>query len=130
CAAVVLAAALIGSRWQLIAFVAPLLGVLCSIGWQRTVPKVYVHAEPDLQRCFEGEQTQVSVWASAEPADVAVALAITGVDGMRLDVADDGPTGRQTVTAAANRWGRYPIRVAVDVVAPGGLLSGTATVDA
>src|SRR6185503_4366739 len=104
CAAVVLAAALIGSRWQLIAFVAPLLGVLCSIGWQRTVPKVYVHAEPDLQRCFEGEQTQVSVWASAEPADVAVALAITGVDGMRLDVADGD--------------------------APGGLLSGTAPVDA
>jgi uncharacterized protein (DUF58 family) len=130
CAGIVLAAALIGSRWQLIAFVAPLLGVLCSIGWQKAVPEVYVHAEPALQRCFEGEQTQVSVWASAEPGDVAVALAITGVDGMRVDVVDDGPTGRQTVTAAANRWGRYPIRVAVDVVAPGGLLSGTATVDA
>ncbi len=130
CAGVVLAAALIGSRWQLIAFVAPLLGVLCSIGWQRTLPKVYVHAEPGLQRCFEGEQTQVSVWASAEPGDVAVALAITGVEGMRLDVADGHPAGRQTVTVAADRWGRYPIRATVDVVAPGGLLSGTATVDA
>jgi uncharacterized protein (DUF58 family) len=130
CAGVTLAAALIGSRWQLIAFVAPLLGVLCSIGWQKTVPKVYVHAEPGLQRCFEGEQTQVSVWASAEPGDVAVALSIAGVDGMRVDVADGDSAGRQTVSAAADRWGRYPIRAMVDVVAPGGLLSGTATVDA
>ena len=130
CAGVVLAAALIGSRWQLIAFVAPLLGVLCSIGWQRSVPKVCVHAEPDLQRCFEGEQAQVSVWASAEPGDVAVTLAITGVEGMRLDVAHGDTPGRQTVTVAADRWGRYPIRATVDVVAPGGLLSGTATVDA
>ena len=130
CAGVALAAALIGSRWQLIAFVAPLLGVLCSIGWQKTVPKVYVHAEPGLQRCFEGEQTQVRVWASAEPGDVAVALAIAGVDGMRVGVADGDAVGRQTVSVSADRWGRYPIRVAVDVVAPGGLLSGTATVDA
>jgi uncharacterized protein (DUF58 family) len=130
CAGVTLAAALIGSRWQLIAFVAPLLGVLCSIGWQKTVPKVYVHAEPGLQRCFEGEQTQVSVWASAEPGDVAVALSIASVDGMRVDVADGDSAGRQTVSVAADRWGRYPIRAMVDVVAPGGLLSGTATVDA
>jgi uncharacterized protein (DUF58 family) len=130
CAGVVLAAALIGSRWQLIAFVAPLLGVLCSIGWQRRLPKVYVHAEPGLQRCFEGEQTQVSVWASAEPGDVAVALVITGVAGMRLESANGDAVGRQTVSVAADRWGRYPIRATVDVVAPGGLLSGTATVDA
>ena len=129
CAGVVLAAALIGSRWQLIAFVAPLLGVLCSIGWQRTVPKVFVHAEPGLQRCFEGEQTQLTLWATAEPGDVAVTLALTGVDGMALEVADAGD-GRQTITVAADRWGRYPIRATVDVVAPGGLLSGTATVDA
>ncbi len=130
CAGVVLATALIGARWQLIAFVAPLLGVLCSIGWLRAVPKVHVHAEPGLQRCFEGEQTQLNVWATAEPADVAVTLAITGVEGMQLDVTDGDPAGRQTVTVAADRWGRYPIRATVDVVAPGGLLSGTATVDA
>jgi uncharacterized protein (DUF58 family) len=129
CAGVILAVALIGSYWQLIAFVAPLLGVLCSIGWQRAVPKVYVHAEPGLQRCFEGEQTQVSVWATAE-GDVAVTLELTGVEGMRLDVLADESSQRQTVTAAAERWGRYPILAAVQVVAPGGLLEGTATVDA
>ncbi len=49
---------------------------------------------------------------------------------MRLDVRADDPGERQTVTVAADRWGRYPIRATVDVVAPGGLLSGTATVDA
>ncbi len=130
CVGVVLAVALIGSRWQLIAFVAPLLGVLCSIGWQRTVPRVYLHAEPGLQRCFEEEPTQLSVWATAEPGDVTVALAITGVEGMELDALESDPGRRQTVTAAAERWGRYPIRARVDVVAPGGLLVGTATVDA
>jgi len=129
CAGVVLAAALIGSYWQLIAFVAPLLGVLCSIGWQRAVPRVFVHAEPDLQRCFEGEQAQLTIWASADPGDVDVTLALAAVDGMTLEVADAGD-GRQTVTVAADRWGRYPIRATVDVVAPGGLLSGTATADA
>jgi uncharacterized protein (DUF58 family) len=130
CAGVVLAAALIGARWQLIAFVAPLLGVLCSIGWQKTVPKVYVHAQPALQRCFEGEETQVSVWATAEPTDVAVALTTAVVSGMRLETEGADDVGRQTVTVTADRWGRYPIRATVDVVAPGGLLSGTATVDA
>ena len=130
CAGVALVAALIGSRWQLIAFVAPLLGVLCSIGWQRTVPRIYLHAEPGLQRCFEGEQTQLTVWATAEPGDVAVELAISGVDGMQLDVLGGGLRERQTVAVDAERWGRYPIRARVDVVAPGGLLAGTATVDA
>jgi uncharacterized protein (DUF58 family) len=130
CAAVVLTAALIGSWWQLIAFVAPLLGVLCSIAWQRIVPTVFVHAEPGLQRCFEGEQTHLSVWATAEPADVPVRLAISGVDGMRLDVDDTETVGRKAITVEAARWGRYPVRVTVDVVAPGGLLAGTATVDA
>jgi uncharacterized protein (DUF58 family) len=129
CTGVMLAAALIGSYWQLIAFVAPLLGVLCSVGWQRAVPKVAVHAQPGLQRCFEGEQTQLSVWATAD-ADVDVAIDLTGVDGMRFDVVADDAGERRTVTAAAQRWGRYPIRASVDVVAPGGLLSGTGTVDA
>lgn len=130
CAGVALVVALIRSQWQLVAFVAPLLGVLCSIGWQRTVPRVVVHAAPGLQRCFEGERTQLTVWATAESADVAVKLSISAVEGMQLDVVDGGPGGRQTVEVAAQRWGRYPIRGRVDVVAPGGLLAGTATADA
>ncbi|HYR15444.1 MAG TPA: DUF58 domain-containing protein, partial [Mycobacterium sp.] len=63
CAAAALAVALIGGYWQLVAFTAPLVGVLVSIGWQREVPRVHVHAEPGSQRCFESEETRLSVWA-------------------------------------------------------------------
>jgi uncharacterized protein (DUF58 family) len=130
CAGVALAAAVIASRWQLIAFAAPLLGVLCSISWQRPVPKIKVHSEPGLQRCFESEQVQLSVWATTESGVVAVDLTVSAVSGMRLEVLDSTAAHRQTVAAAADRWGRYPIRARVDAVGRGGLLAGTATVDA
>ncbi len=81
CAAVALAAALIGSCWQLIAFAAPLLGVLCSISWQRPLPKVTVHVEGGSQRCFENEQAQLTVWAEAETYGVAVELNASAVEG-------------------------------------------------
>jgi uncharacterized protein (DUF58 family) len=130
CVGVALAAALIGSCWQLIAFAAPLLGVLCSINWQRPLPKVNVHAEPGSQRCFEAEQAQLTVWATTEDQGVAVDLTVSAVDGMRLDILDQTSRQRQTVTAQAERWGRYPIRARVEVVAHGGLLTGAGTVDA
>ena len=134
CAGVALAAAVIGNRWQLIAFVAPLLGVLCSISWQRPVPTIRVHGEPDSQRCFEDEQVQFTVWAtqedSSESGSVAVELTVSAIEGMRLDVAESDARQGKTVAAAAERWGRYPIRVGVDVIARGGLLRGTGTVDA
>jgi uncharacterized protein (DUF58 family) len=130
CAGVALAAALIGSRWQLMAFAAPLLGVLCSIGWQRPVPKVHVHSDPGSQRCFESEQAQLSVQATAESADVEVELTVSAVAGMRVEVLDGGSRQLKTVAASAERWGRYPLRARVDVVARGGLLAGTAMVDA
>ena len=130
CAALALALALIGSRWQLIAFAAPLLGVLCSISWQRPMPKVTVHAEPSSQRCFETEQAQLTVWATTENHGVAVELTVSAVAGMRVDVLDRASVQRQTVATTAERWGRYPIRATVDVVAHGGLLTGAGTVDA
>jgi uncharacterized protein (DUF58 family) len=130
CAGVALAAALIGSRWQLLAFAAPLLGVLSSIGWQRPLPKVRVQAEPGAQRCFETEQTQFTVSAATESAGVALDLRVTAVEGMQLEVLDRSSPQRQTVNAVADRWGRYPIRATVEVVAHGGLLAGTATADA
>ncbi|HUB55432.1 MAG TPA: DUF58 domain-containing protein [Mycobacterium sp.] len=128
CAALALALALIGSRWQLIAFAAPLLGVLCSISWQRPMPTVSVHAEPGSQRCFETEQTQLAIWGTTENHGVAVKLTVSVVEGMRLEVLDRASDQRQTVAATAERWGRYPIRATVDVVAHGGLLTGTGTV--
>jgi uncharacterized protein (DUF58 family) len=130
CAALALALALIGSRWQLIAFAAPLLGVLCSLSWQRPMPTVNVHAEPGSQRCFETEQAQLAVWATTENHGVAVKLTVSVVEGMRLEVLDRASGQRQMVATTAERWGRYPIRATVDVVAHGGLLTGTGTVDA
>ncbi|MBO0879533.1 MAG: DUF58 domain-containing protein, partial [Mycobacterium sp.] len=125
CAGVALAGALIGSRWQLIAFAAPLLGVLCSINWQWPLPKVDVHAEPGSQRCFEAERMQLTVWATTETQGVAVELTVSAVDGMRVDILDRTSRQRQTVATTAERWGRYPVRATLDVVAHGGLLTGT-----
>jgi uncharacterized protein (DUF58 family) len=128
CAAAALAVALIGGYWQLVAFTAPLVGVLVSIGWQREVPRVHVHAEPGSQRCFESEETRVSVWVVAE-SDVAVGLTLEAVHGMRLETVDR-VSQRQTVAVAAEKWGRYPVVARVNVVARGGLLLGTGVADA
>jgi len=143
CAGVALAAAVIGAHWQLIAFAAPLLGVLCSISWQRPVPRILVHGEPDSQRCFENERAQLKVWATCEAGatgaastngpesgPVAVELTVSAVAGMQLEVLDSDSRNAKTVAAVAQRWGRYPLRARVDVLARGGLLMGTGTVDA
>lgn len=132
CAGVALAAAVVGGRWQLVAFAAPLLGVLCSLSWQSPVPTVQVHAEPDSQRCFEDEESRVRVWATTESGPADVDLTVSAVDGLELeDLGKDTETERQakTVAAVAKRWGRYHLRAQVDVVARGGLLKGTGTVD-
>lgn len=130
CAAVALAVAVIGGYWQLVAFAAPLVGVLVSIGWQRDVPKVHVHAEPGAQRCFESEETRLSVWAVAETADLAVDLSLEAVDGMRFEAVETVSRLRQTVAVAADKWGRYPVLARVNVLARGGLVLGTGVADA
>lgn len=130
CVAVLLAVAVIASLWQLVAFAAPLLGVVCSVGWQRPVPRVVVHADPGAHRCFESETAQVRVWATAESETDYDALALTAevVPGMRIDKAENG--SRECHTVSAERWGRYPILARVTVRARGGLLQGAAVVDA
>jgi uncharacterized protein (DUF58 family) len=128
-----LAVAVIGGYWQLVAFAAPLVGVLVSIGWQRHPPRVQVHAQPGSQRCFESEETRLTVWVSlesAESADVTVDLTLETVDGMRLETIDAGSAARQTAAVTADKWGRYPIVARVHVVARGGLVLGTGVVDA
>ncbi|MEZ0364504.1 DUF58 domain-containing protein [Mycobacterium sp. pUA109] len=130
CAALALALAVIAARWQLIAFAAPLLGVLASTPWQPPAPKFRVRARPAAQRCFETEQTSLTLELTTEPAGAAGQLTARADPEMRLEVLDDSGLGRQTVAAVADRWGRYPVQVRVDVVARGGLLAGTATVDA
>jgi uncharacterized protein (DUF58 family) len=133
CTGVALAAAVIGARWELIAFAAPLLGVLCSISWQRPVPTIHVHAEPESQRCFEDEQARLTVWATEEAGTgeaSAVELTVPAVEGMEFDVVESDSRQAKTVAASAQRWGRYVIPARVEVIARGGLLAGTATVDA
>jgi uncharacterized protein (DUF58 family) len=130
CAAAALAAAVIGSCWQLIAFAAPLLGVLCSIGWQPRPPTIHVHASSGVQRCFESDRATVTIWATAGSGGVSVKLTVSTVPGMRLETIDETSADRMTVAVSAERWGRYPILAVVDVVTAGGLLRGTATVDA
>ena len=104
--------------------------MLCSISWQRPLPKVNVHAEPGSQRCFEAEQTQLTFWADTQTLGTAVELTVSAIDGMRLEVVQRTSDRRQTLAASAERWGRYPVRATVEVVAHGGLLVGTGTVDA
>ncbi len=133
CVGLALAVAVIGARWQLIAFAAPLLGVLCSISWQRPVPTVRVHGDPDSQRCFENDRARLRIWAteSGEATGFsAVEVTVPAVDGMELEVLDSASRHAKTVAATAQRWGRYFVRARVDAVARGGLLAGTATVDA
>lgn len=132
CVAVLLAVAVIGSLRQLVAFAAPLLGVVCSIGWQRPVPAVVVRADPGTHRCFETEPAQVAVSAVAEPeADTdALELTVSVLPGMRIDKTDSESSRRHTVVVTADRWGRYSIQGRITVGARGGLLQGVAVVDA
>ena len=125
-----MAAAVIGTRWQLIAFAAPLLGVLCSISWQRPVPAIQVHGEPDAQRCFENDQAHIRVWVTEEDGTSAVQVTVPDIAGMELEIAESDAAQAKTVTATARRWGRYSIGARIDVIARGGLLTGTATVGA
>lgn len=126
-----MAAAVIGARWQLIAFAAPLLGVLCSISWQRPVPTIRVHGEPDAQRCFEGEEAHLRVWITGDEQGLSAArVTVPHVEGMKLETAQSDSDQERTAAATAQRWGRYPIGARVDVLARGGLLFGTALVDA
>lgn len=127
-AGVAIVGALIAGRWELIAFAAPMLGVLCSIGFQRRTPTVEVGGQPDLQRCFESERVQISVGAQADDGS-PVALTCSALPGMAVEVIGGSGPG-QTVTVRADRWGRYPIRASVRVLGRGGLLEGTGTADA
>lgn len=133
CAGLALAVAVIGARWELIAFAAPLLGVLCSISWQPPVPRVRVQAEPESQRCFEGEQARVTLSVAGDDgldSTATARLTVPDVDGMQIEDLETPARWSKSVAAAAQRWGRYVIAARVDVIARGGLLAGTAVVDA
>lgn len=122
CAGLALAAAVATGRWQLVAFAAPMVGVLASAGWQRRLPPTTVRAVPAQVRCFEGEQSRLEVDLAGGPA----ALQIDAPAGLHTAAASDAAPGR-SVTVGAQRWGRYPVRARLRTVAPGGLISATAS---
>jgi len=125
CVGVTLVAALIASRWQLIVFAAPLVGVLCSIGWQGPLPTLVLRVHPSEQRCFEAEPMTLRVSAAAGNGQVR--LTVTAEPPMELEVRAGDKC--KTVVAQSKRWGRYPITARAEVLAPGGLMVGTASVD-
>lgn len=131
CTGVALACALLTARWELIAFAAPMLGVLCSLAWQRPLPTVRLQGQPGFQRCFESEKVQVSVRAESDDG-AAIALACSVLPGTDLEVVDEEPgdaAAQRNIAVRAARWGRYPISAAVRVLGRGGLLEGTGTAD-
>lgn len=133
CAGLALAVAVIAARWQLIAFAAPLLGMLCSISWQRPVPMIHVHGDPESQRCFESDVARLRIWAAEDvkyKGLSAFEVTVPPVEGMDLEVFDADSRHGKTIAATAQRWGRYFIRARIDAVARGGLLTGTGIVDA
>ncbi len=122
CAALAFGAAVVTGRWELIAFAAPLIAVLCSLGWQRPVPGVSVSRDPPQHRCFEDEPVRVTVSAHADDGS-AVAVTAGAPEPMTVDV--DTARGASVVaTVQAPRWGRYPIEATVRAVGRGGLLEG------
>lgn len=129
CAAAALAAALMSGRWALIAFAAPLLGVLTSAAWQRPTSRVSVRAAPDVLRCFEGEREELDVELLAADDLGSASLAVRAPDGMSVDAPESADPHRRTVAVCADRWGRFPLRAQVDVVAPGGLLAASGSAE-
>ncbi|PND56943.1 DUF58 domain-containing protein [Mycobacterium sp. ENV421] len=127
CVGVGLVAAVIASRWQLIAFVAPMLGVLASISWQHRPVSVSVKGYPALTRCFENEPVQLRAELAENSANATLELG--AVDGLDIEIVT-ADARSATVSATAGRWGHYPLRARVRLDAAGGLLTGTATVDA
>lgn len=129
CAAAALVAALISGRWTLVAFAAPLLGVLSSVGWQRPVPRVSVRAGPKTLRCFEGEREQVEAELDVTAVGGSAAVSVATPEGMRTEALASDDQRRCTVELSAERWGRYPLRAHVEMVAPGGLLAASGSAE-
>jgi uncharacterized protein (DUF58 family) len=128
CCAVAIGLALVTSRWQLIAFAAPMLGVLCSIGRQSHAAPTTLCVQAETTGFFEQERVQLRLWIEAS-SGTTEQLTATVVAGMEIDVVEHH-AGDLTITCSAERWGRYPVRADIRANARGGLLLGTATVDA
>ncbi|MEW5812809.1 MAG: DUF58 domain-containing protein [Actinomycetota bacterium] len=121
CAALAFVAGVLTGRWELVGFAAPLVAVLCSLGWQRPVPTVSVSGDPPQHRCFEGERVQITVGAAADDGS-PVQVRASAPEGMTVELVERGPA--PTVAVQAARWGRYPVEATVRALGRGGLLEG------
>jgi uncharacterized protein (DUF58 family) len=129
CCAVAIGLGLAASRWQLIIFAAPMLGVLCSIGRQPRTPRTHLCVQAQSVGFFEGEHVQLSIWVETDSNCAAVELAASAVTGMTIEVVEQD-SDRLTIMCTAERWGRYPIQARLTATARGGMITGTATLDA
>jgi Protein of unknown function DUF58 len=128
CSAVAICLGLATSQWQLVVFAAPMLGVLCSIGRQPRTPRTHVCVQAESVGFFEQEHIQLSIWET-DANSASVELAASAVTGMTIGVVEQD-SDRLTVMCTAERWGRYPIRAHLTATTRGGLIAGTATLDA
>ena len=129
CAGLALVLAVVCSRWQLVVFAAPMLGVLASCHWQRRPPPVAVRSFPGLQRCFEGDEAAATIELQSQSTDVVAEVEVTCPSAMQIQIREGSTAQHVEVTASALNWGRYPLSARVRMEAPGGLLCGTATVE-
>jgi uncharacterized protein (DUF58 family) len=129
CLAVAIGLGLASSRWQLIVFAAPMLGVLWSIGRQPPTPRTHVCVRAESVGFFERELIRLSIWVETDSRSAAVQLTAAAVEGMTMEVVERH-SDRVTVVCSAERWGRYPIRAHLTATARGGLLTAAATIDA
>jgi uncharacterized protein (DUF58 family) len=129
CLAVAIGFGLASSRWQLIVFAAPMMGVLWSIGRQPPTPRTHVRVRAESVGFFECERIRLSIWVETDSASAAVQLTAAAVEGMTMQVVERD-SDRLTVICSAERWGRYPIRAQLTATARGGLLAAVATIDA
>lgn len=129
CVAVSIGLALAWSGWQLIAFGAPMLGVLCSLVWQPRPSQACLCVQAESAGFFEREVVQVTMWLEADSSDARFELAASAANGMTMDVVQQD-SDRLTAACSAQRWGRYPIQTRVTVSARGGLLFGVGNLEA
>lgn len=129
CASSALIASLIAREPQLSVFAAPFLGALSTGAWLtrhgwRPAEAVAVSMEPALSRIFEGEAVPLTCEARLEGGDGTYLLSSRAMPGLAVtSLHADG-----TFSAAAERWGNYPVQIDVEVSAAGGLLAATTRV--
>ncbi|MCX5043279.1 DUF58 domain-containing protein [Aldersonia sp. NBC_00410] len=131
CAAVALIGAVALARPDLVAFAAPLLGVLVSAAWQRGSGAVRASAEPDTVRCFESEPMRIAVTAEPVSGGTRMRADLAPLPGVTVDLdetATDSGAAGFVADLTAPRWGNYAVTAQIEVTAPSGLLIGSARV--